>query len=218
SLHLTEVSMKRIYFGLFAVVLAGMILACGCTSQTAGPSSPAGTASPATPSATVPVKETSLDALPGMALKLSDFPKGYVMVYEGEAMPPDESTLLSDPDYLGGYTVTASNESSELSSGELVDQLILVYRKPVTRENLETVFLQSYPELANWSLSPIDDPGIGDAGIAYQFMYPNASLNGFVIAFGKGDIFEIFVTMAGDDSANYSLLEDLAKKAVSKIG
>ncbi len=210
--------MKRIYIGLIAFVLTGMILACGCTSLPAGPSSPAGTATPGTPPATGPVKETSVDVLPGMALKQSDFPRGYVMVYEGEAIPPDESTLLSDPDYLGGYTVTASNESSELSSGELVDQLILVYRKPVTRENLEVVFLESYPDLATWSLSSIDDPGIGDASIAYQFMYPNASLNGYVIAFGKADVFEIFVTMAGDDSANYSLLEDLAKKAAVKLG
>lgn len=204
--------MRRIYFGLFAVVLVGMVLACGCSSQPAAPSSPS------SPAETASAKETSPDALPGMALKLADFPTGYVMVYEGEYMPPDESTLLSDPDYLGGYTVTASNESTEPSSGELVDQLILVYRKPVTRENLELVFLQSYPELATWSLSSIDDPGIGDAGIAYQFMYPNASLNGFVIAFGKGDVYEIFVTMAGDDSANYSLLEDLAKKAAVKLG
>lgn len=212
--------MRRFYFGLSAVVLAAVILACGCTSPTAAPSSPsspATTASPGAIPATATGEETSPDALPGMALKLSDFPSGYVIVYEGEALPPDESTLLSDPDYLGGYTITASNESSELSSGELVDQLILVYRKPVTREHLEAVFLQSYPELASWSLSPLDDPGIGDAGIAYQFMYPNASLNGFVIAFGKGDVYEILVTMAGDDSANYSLLEDLAISAAAKI-
>lgn len=197
---------------MVATLTAGIMIS-GCTSQTGVPTTPSaaptGEASPSTP--------TPLENLPGMALELSDFPPGFELIYEGETLPPDESSLLSDPYYQGGYSITVSNESPELSAGEMVDQMILVYSRPAIRERLEEVFFANYPELSNWSLSSLPDPGIGDASIAYHFVYPDTTLSGSAIIFGKGDVYEIIMTMRGDDTADYTLLKETARKAAGKI-
>lgn len=205
--------MKKIWFLLMVATLTAGIMISGCTSQTGV--SPTPSAAPtglASPSATTPIEQ-----LPEMALKLSDFPSGFELIYEGETLPPDESSLLSDPYYQGGYSITVSNESPELSAGEMVDQMILVYSRPATRERLEEVFFAHYPELSNWSLTSLPDPGIGDASIAYHFVYPETTLTGYTIIFGKGDVYEIIMTMRGDDTAEYALIEDIARKAAGKI-
>lgn len=205
--------MKKFWFLLMVATLTAGIMISGCTSQTeVAPTQSATPTREASPSAPTP-----LEMLPGMALELSEFPPGFELVYEGETLPPDESSLLSDPYYQGGYSITVSNESPELSAGEMVDQMILVYTRPATREKLEEIFFAHYPELANWSLSSLPDPGIGDASIAYHFIYPETTLSGYTIAFGKGDVYEIIMTMRGDDTADYTLAEETAKKAAGKI-
>jgi len=205
--------MKSAWFFLLAVALAGVVMISGCTSQTGAPFTPTASAS----TMATPVEMTSLETLSGMALEVSDFPPGFELLFEGETMPPEESTLLSDPSYQGGYSVTVSNESSDLATGELIEQVILVYTQPATRERLDEVFLANYPEFSDWSLSQLKDPGIGDASVAYRFAYPNTTLSGYSIGFGKGDVYEILLTMAGDDTADYDLLEAIARKAASKV-
>ena len=198
---------------ILIAILAVAVVVSGCTTQTGNPSAPTAATSPVS---TRPAG-TSLDTLPGMALALTDLPPGFEMIYEGETLPPDESTLLSDPDYQGGYSVSFSNESSELSAGGLIDQTILVYSRPVTREYLKEVFFANYPDIANWSLTPLADPGLGDASVAYGFVYPNTTLSGYMVAFGKGDVYEFVLTMATDETTDYTLLQDLARKAASRV-
>lgn len=205
--------MKKIWFLLTVAILIAGIIISGCTSQTGVPTTP----STVTTGVTSNSAPTPLEKLPEMALGLSDFPPGFELIYEGETFPPDESSLLSDPYYRGGYSITVSNESPELSAGEMVDQMILVYSRPATRERLEEVFFANYPELSNWSLSSLPDPGIGDASIAYHFVYPETTLSGSTIIFGKGDVYEIIMTMRGDDTADYALLEETARKAAGMI-
>ncbi|MCU0631372.1 MAG: hypothetical protein MUC66_00140 [Methanolinea sp.] len=201
------------YFLLLAAVLAGILFSCGCTSQTAISSPSAGGTSPVI----TPLAGTSPDSLPGIALELSDFPEGYELIYAGETEPPDESSLLSDPSYQGGYSVTVSNESSDFPTGELVDQIILIYSQPVTHERLASVFTENYPELSSWSLSSLADPRVGEASIAYHFAYPNTTLSGYTIVFGKGDVYEILTTMVGDGTADYDFLKGIAEKAAARV-
>jgi hypothetical protein len=155
--------------------------------------------------------------LPVIALHLSDFPEGFELIYAGDTEPPAESTLLADPAYRGGYSVTVSNESSDFPTGELVDQIVLIYSRPVTRERLAEVFTENYPELSTWPLTTLEDPGIGDASIAYHFTYPDTTLSGYTIAFGRKDVYQILTTMTGDGTADYDFLKGIAEKALAKI-
>lgn len=213
--------MHKAWYFLMVAAITCVILVTGCISQDGAQSLPAAvgtTAVPATAGPEITGEEvTSPSSLPGMALSLSDFPPGFELVLAGETMPPDGSTFLADPDYHGGYSVIVSNESSDLATGALVEQVILIYTRPVTRGELAAVFAASYPEIANWSLLELDDPGIGDASIAYRFAYPDTTLSGYSIAFGRGDIYEIIMTMAADGSAEYALVEDIGKKAAAKL-
>ena len=204
--------MRPVWYVLLAAVLAGILFSCGCTSQPTS-STRAGTPTMSAISAV----GTSPDMLPAIALDLSDFPEGFELIYAGETEPPAESVLLSDPAYRGGYSVTVSNESSDFPTGELVDQIVLIYSRPVTRERLAEVFTENYPELSTWPLSPLPEPGIGEASIAYHFAYPETTLSGYTIVFGKGDVYQIVTTMTGDGTADYGFLQEIARKAAAKF-
>lgn len=204
--------MRPVWYVLLAAVLAGILFSCGCTSQPAS-STQAGAATTSVISAV----ETSPDMLPVIALHLSDFPEGFELIYAGDTEPPAESTLLADPAYRGGYSLTVSNESSDFPTGELVDQIVLIYSRPVTRERLAEVFTENYPELSTWPLTTLEDPGIGDASIAYHFTYPDTTLSGYTIAFGRKDVYQILTTMTGDGTADYDFLKGIAEKALAKI-
>lgn len=205
--------MRPAWYLLLAVVLAGILLSCGCTSQTGTLTASSG---PATPTAGNP-GGTPLNSLPEIALDLSDFPRGFELIYAGHTEPPDESVLLSDPAYRGGYSVTVSNESADFPTGELVDQIILIYAQPVTHERLAMIFTENYPELSRWPLTTLDDPAIGEASIAYQFAFPDTTLSGYTIVFGKGDVYEILTTMTGDGTSDYEFLKGIAGKALAKV-
>ena len=205
--------MRPVWYILMAGLLAGVLISCGCTSQ--APAPPA-TAAGVSPMAT-PTGGTSPLSLPSLALDLSFYPEGFELIYAGETEPPSESSLLSDPSYRGGYSVTVSNESADFPTGEIVDQIILIYDEPVTHERLVTIFAENYPELSRWPLSPLPDPGIGEASIAYHFAYPETTLSGYTIIFGKGDVYQIVTTMTGDGTADYGFLQEIARKAAAKF-
>jgi hypothetical protein len=205
--------MKNPWFFLLIAALAAIILAAGCASQTGGPSAPSGDTSQAgTPAATASPEDVA-----ALALDLSDFPQGYELIFEGEILPPDESPLLGDRDFVGSYSFAASNESEELAAGEFVEQIIILYHKPPSRENLDILVKAFYPEFSSWSLSPLPDPGIGDVSSAYHFSDSSTTLSGHLIAFGESEVYCVIMTMRGDGTADYALTKEIAEKAAEKI-
>lgn len=210
---INEDRMKVPWFFLLIAALAAVILAAGCASQTGTPSAPPGDA----PQAGTPMVTTSPEDLAAFALDLSDLPRGFEQIFEGEILPPDESTLLGDQDFVGSYSFAASNESEELAAGELVEQIVILYHKPASREHLDTLVKAFYPEFSSWSLSPLPDPGIGDVSSAYHFSDSGTTLSGYLVVFGEGEVYSILMTMRGDETADYALAREMAEKAAEKI-
>lgn len=203
---------------LLAGLLCGLVLFCGCTSTP-----PATT--PGTPVATLPPAATAnLSAmLPGMALGFGDLPAGYVIVFQGPTISPDELPPGADPGYMGGYAVTAERTIPNETT-DTVDQTILLFNTSGTPLDLKQLFNKSYPELSGFPISALPDPKVGDASIGYRYTLPaeisppNTTIKGNVIVFRKGGVYEmVTLSNAKGGVLNETLALDLAKRAANKI-
>ncbi|MCX6694358.1 MAG: hypothetical protein NT074_07425 [Methanomicrobiales archaeon] len=205
---------KVAILGVSAVVIIAIIAAVLLVPHAPTvPPSPPVTTSPAVTPNTPPSPEK-------MALVASDFPAGFSILYAGETAP-DENCTEKNFCTTGGYSVSAGNTSGTSADGMLLDQTILIYTQPATKERLSTVFDASYPELSSWGITPLPDPQISDMCLAWRFAVPqaampgNATLGGYALTFGKGGVYEIFVAIG--TQSDYTLVKDLAGKAAARV-
>jgi len=174
-------------------LIADLFLISGCLAETTG--------------------ETDITVL---SLEASDLPAGYVIDLP---FSPFEDEIECDGDFCvvtgGSFSASKTAESGNIS----VDQEILVYSQPVTKELLVQVFNESYPELSTWNIGELVAPEIGNESVAFNYTVPedigpkNSPLTGFVIIFGNGDVYETFKSTGG----TYDDLKEIAEVAAGKL-
>lgn len=200
--------MKRRYIPVLFLALCGVLaIAAGCTS----PAVPQGNATP-TPTATVTTVASAYDALRDIALSAEDLPSGYSLVYRGEMAPGDPNCTAPSACFLQGFFTSASNGSDNTST--IIDQAIVIYNVNATPENLRPVLDDQLRGIASGgNFTALPDPGIGDVSALYRFSLPTdgESLEGYLVIFGRGNLYEI-VMVRGPD-ASESVVVDLARKA-----
>ncbi len=153
--------------------------------------------------------------LKGYLLNPSDFPEGYTLVQEGAMLPGDEECPAGEFCYLGGYSISMVTGDDQNTT--LVDQMVSRYTLTATKETLNEVLMDQFPEIADGSPAEIPAPPLGDAGVAYRFEFPSteAPLNGFLVIFGRGNLYEIIMIIGTD--ADELLAFDLATKASARL-
>jgi hypothetical protein len=195
--------MKRSVVIICCLALCSVLaIAAGCTSPVQ--TNATGSVTP-TPPATVSLKDLTLSS--------DDLPQGYSIVYRGEMAPGDPNCSASEVCYLQGYFISAANGESNTST--IIDQAVVFYSKPAVSATLRAVLADQLPDIANGNLTPLADPGIGDASAAYRVTLPTAGgpVEGYIVIFGKGNLYEIFMVTGPD--ASERLVIDLARKASS---
>lgn len=203
----------RSYPVLLAVTVVVLVLTCGCTLENPAVSRPVGNT---TPAGNASVNLTPL--LSGMLITLADLPEGYSADREGPTLPPSRVPATLAAGYVGGYTWSAMS----YDGNETVSQTILVYSETEKPGDLGTFFQHSHPEISNWTLTPLNNPGLADRSVGYGFSPPGAGpedyplSKGYVFLFSKGGVHEIVkVTGPGyNETAGYSL----ARLAASRAG
>ncbi len=153
--------------------------------------------------------------LQGYLLNSSDFPEGYTLIHEGAMLPGDDDCPAGEFCYLGGYSI--SMVTGDAQNTTLVDQMISRYTLTATKETLNDVLMDQFPEIAAGSPAELAATALGDASVAYRFEFPSteAPLHGFLVIFGKGNLYEIIMIIGTD--ADELLAFDLAKKASAKL-
>jgi hypothetical protein len=154
--------------------------------------------------------------LSNLALEEKDLSAGYVIDQEFSPILLDD-TCTGDFCLIDGGSFSASKNAA---TGNLsIDQEIMVYSKPVTKDLLILAFNETYPELSTWNLAEQKAPEIGNVSIAFKYTVPeaigpkNPPLTGYVIAFGTGDVYEIFKSTDG----TYDDLKESAEVAATKL-
>lgn len=212
----------------FAMVMA---FVAGCTTN--APSSPAAPR----PSTEVPVSTVTaaenpvpsvvptpapsgsptspLTGLKQFILSPADFPDGYSLIYEGEMVPGDENCTADRLCYLEGYSL--SMVTGDANNSTLVDHMVSRYSKPVTPETLNAILADQLPEIASGTPTMISAPSLGDGSAAYRFEFPSPEVpvQGYLVIFGRGDLYEIIMVIGTD--ANERLAFDLARKSADKL-
>jgi hypothetical protein len=214
-------SMRVHHLILLAGLLIGLVLFCGCTSTTSV--TPPATTMAATPAPTTIPPGSVANLSAAMAFGPADLPQGYVILFQGPTIPPDQLPPGENPGYLGGYAVTAERTVPGVTS-DTVDQTILLFNTSGKPLSLQKLFNQSYPELSNFSIAALPDPKIGDASIGYRYTMPaaisppNTTIYGNVIIFRKGEVYEmVTLSNARGGTLNETLAVDLARRAANKI-
>ncbi|MCU0632536.1 MAG: hypothetical protein MUC66_06140 [Methanolinea sp.] len=212
--------MKTAYVLLLLLSLAAVLAyGAGCTSTApASMATPQPTTSGPGPAGTQgvsPESVPSLSTLKGLILDPTDFPEGYSLVYEGEMLPGVESCPVNDLCYLQGYALSIA--TGDANNSTMVDQAISRYSLNATSETIEGVFKDQIPEIAAGNLTALSGPALGDASAAYRFEFPpaEAPIKGYLVIFGKGDLYEIIMVIGTDTDEN--LVYDLAKKSAAKL-
>jgi len=174
-------------------LVTGLFLIGGCIAETTG--------------------ETDIAVL---SLEASDLPAGYVIDLPFSSF---EDEIKCDGDFCvvtgGSFSISKTAESGNIS----VNQEILVYSQPVTKELLVQVFNESYPELSTWNIGDLADPDIGNESVAFNYTVPETigpkdpALTGYVIVFGTGDVYETFKSTGG----TYDDLKEIAEVAAGKL-
>ncbi|HOT03463.1 MAG TPA: hypothetical protein PK069_04730 [Methanolinea sp.] len=151
----------------------------------------------------------------GYLLNPTDFPEGYALIHEGAMLPGEEECPSGGFCYLGGYSI--SMVTGDAQNTTLVDQMISRYTLTATRETLNDVLMDQFPEIAAGSPAELAAPALGDASVAYRFEFPSTEdpLHGFLVIFGKGNLYEIIMIIGTD--ADELLAFDLANKASAKL-
>ena len=173
--------------------IVGFFLIGGCVAETTG--------------------ETDIVVL---SLAASDLPAGYLLISEFSPLIPDDE-CTGDFCLLNGGGITA--EKTADSGNISVDQMVMVYSKPVTKDLLVQVFNESYPELSTCNIGELIAPEIGNARVAFNYTVPesigpkNPPLTGYVMVFGTGDIYEVFKSTGG----TYEDLKEITGVAAGKL-
>ena len=195
--------MKQKYLPLLFMVLCGMlVLAAGCISPVQNGNHTA------IPTATVTPVASASDALKDLALSPQDLPPGYSLVYRGEMRPGDPNCTAPSVCFLQGYFISASNGTDNTST--VINQAIVIYNADATPATLGPVLADQLRDLSG-NLTPLPDPGIGDASAFYRYTR-GENAEGYILIFGKGNVYEIFMIWGPDASEN--MVVDLAKKAL----
>jgi hypothetical protein len=147
------------------------------------------------------------DALKDLSLSPQDLPAGYSLVYRGE-MRPGDPNCTAPSCFLQGYFVSASNGSD--NSSTVINQAIVLYNTDATPDSLRPVLEDQLRDFSA-NLTALSDPDIGDASAFYQFTGENYG-EGYLLIFGKGNVYEIFMVWGQD--ASESMVIELAKKAL----
>lgn len=190
---------------ILCMILCGVLaLAAGCTIP--------GTEGNVPPTATSPAVRVSPEQL---ILTPAELPPGFSIAYIGKMAPGDPSCTASEFCYLEGVLISA--RSGETTMSTAIDQAVVLYSEPATRERLDSVLADQLPGVAGENLTTLADPGIGDVSAAYQvtLMSDNVPVDGYVVIFGIRDYYEI-ILVAGPD-ATVNLAEDMARAAASKL-
>ena len=153
--------------------------------------------------------------LQGYLLNTADFPEGYTLIHEGAMLPVDEECPAGEFCSLDGYSI--SMVTGDAQNTTLVDQMISRYTLTATKETLNDVLMDQFPEIAAGSPAELAAPSLGDASVAYRFEFPSieAPLQGYLVIFGKGDLY-VTIMIIGSD-ADEHLAYDLAQKASAKL-
>jgi hypothetical protein len=188
---------------LFLALCGVLALAAGCTS----PTQPT-----VTPTATPP--PSAVVSLDDLLLSLTDLPEGYSIVYQAE-MSPGDPNCTREVCFIAGYLLSARNGDTNTSSG--IDQAIARYNVSASPGTLSLVLADQLPSVASGNLTPLPDPGLGDASAAYRFTLQTEGgpMEAYLVIFGKGDIYEI-ILVAGPDTSE-SLAMEMAGKAAAKL-
>lgn len=189
------------------IILVCLLAACGFLALAAGCTSSVPVNATQTPAPSV---STSLRDL---VLTQADLPPGYSIVYRGEMAPPNQTCNPADLCFIRGYFTSADNGQNNTSSN--IDIALLSYNRNPSATNLEDVFADQLPEIANGNITRLADPGIGDVSALYEFPLPGVPQPSYLIVFGKGRFYEMILVNGPDASAN--LVTSLARKAVAKL-
>jgi hypothetical protein len=199
--------MKRTYILVLFIALCGILaLAAGCTSPIPSQETP-------TPTATVTTVASASEELKDLALSPEDLPAGYSLVYRGDMAPGDPNCTAPMICFLQGYFISASNGIDNTST--FIDQAIVIYNANATPETLRPVLDDQLRGVASGgNFTELPDPGIGEASALYRFSLPTDGepLEGYLVIFGKGNLYEIIMVRGPD--ASESVVVDLARKAL----
>jgi hypothetical protein len=190
---------------ILCLILCGVLaLAAGCTTP--------GTEANVTPTVTASSVRVSPEQL---ILTPADLPSGFSIAYIGKMAPGDPNCNASEFCYLEGVLISARSGETNMSTA--IDQAVVLYSKPATRERLDSVLADQLPGVAGENLTTLADPGIGDVSAAYQvtIMSGDVPVDGYLVIFGIRDYYEI-ILVAGPD-ATENLAEEMARAAASKL-
>lgn len=152
------------------------------------------------------IKESSKD-VSELVLDLSDLPEDYKIIVKG---PRTKSDIVESGLNLGwkeGYRITFAIREGTIFDVTTISQAVSRY--PI--ENISFVFDISYEE-EGYIVEELPNPNIGDESIALKLTEEDFDIGTYSIQFIKKDIYISFRTRG-----NYELIEELAKKAESKI-
>lgn len=217
--------MRLIQYFIAASLVAGMVLACGCTS-TAPPSSAGTNRLAATPTTTASAtNETEYIASLFMPLMLTqaDLPIGPRIYWQGGlTIPSDDENPLG---LRGGYHLSANRPAGYVAEEE-ISHTVAYYDKTDTPLDLDKVLPVLYPALINnSSLSSFPASLFGDDSRGYVWEMPkgsltespNTSVSGALVLFRYDGIIETVHVIGVNMTANRSLALDLTGKAAAKL-
>jgi hypothetical protein len=200
--------MKKKLFVLLLAFGGLFALAAGCTS----PVVPGG--QPSVTPVVTPIVFTP-DLLEDLLLQPADLPEGYQLVYRGE-MAPGSANCTADICYITGYFTSAAN--GEGNSTTAIDQAVAIYNRNASQDNLLLVLSDQLPDIIiSGNLTPLANPGLGDASASYGFTLPTAEapIEGYLVIFSKGNLYEIIMVVGPD--ASEALAVDMASEAAAKL-
>ncbi len=196
--------MKQKYLPLLLMVAFGiLVLATGCTSPIQE-----GNRTPSATATVTPVASAN-DALKDLALTSEDLPDGYSLVYRGDMRPGDQNCTAPSTCFLQGYFVSASNGADNTST--VINQAIVIYNVDATADTLRPVIMDQLRDLSG-NLTTLPAPGLGDASAFYRYTR-GENADGYILIFGKGNVYEIFMVWGPD--ATESMVLDLARKTLT---
>ncbi|KKK71644.1 hypothetical protein LCGC14_2911860, partial [marine sediment metagenome] len=152
------------------------------------------------------IKESSKD-VSELVLDLSDLPEDYKIIVKGPRTKSDISESGLNLGWKEGYRIAFATGEGTIFDVTTISQAVSKY--PI--ENISLVLDISYEE-EGYIIEELPNPYIGDKSIASKLTEEDFGIGIYSIQFTKKDIYMSFETRG-----NYELLEELAKKAETKI-
>jgi len=152
-----------------------------------------------------------------------------VLALQAEDLPANYEIVLPFMEYAGNTSctgefcpITRGNvwiEWDTADENRSAVQVIGVYSETIAEDVLLQALNDTYPEISTWVIEELEDPEIGEGSIAYQYSAPDdpetdlVPVKGHIIAFGIGNVYEIFVSIGED----YASLKDVSEIAAGKL-